>query len=92
LERYAKGLQLDERKFQTCVSKNPHATEIQRDIAEAEKSGLSGTPSFVIGRTGKETIEGVRVVGAMPYASFDQVFKSLLNERDTPLPARLAGN
>jgi protein-disulfide isomerase len=40
--------------------------------------GISATPSFVIGKTTAGAMEGVRVIGAMPFASFDAKLKEVL--------------
>ena len=66
--------------FEAC-STNPamHAEQIPRDIAEAQSLGISGTPSFVIGNTTATGVDGVLMVGAMPYAAFDAKLKSLLS-------------
>jgi hypothetical protein len=37
--------------------------------------GVSGTPTFVIGRTSASGLDGVRMVGAQPLAAFDAKFK-----------------
>ena len=47
-------------------------------MAKPEAAGVSGTPSFVVGRVNGDSIEGVRMVGAVPYAAFDAKFKELI--------------
>ena len=50
----------------------------QAEIVEGTKLGVSGTPTFVLGRTNPNAVEGPIVVGALPYALFDAKLKSLL--------------
>src|SRR5262245_4458576 len=46
-------------------------TEMQKDLGDATSVGVSGTPTFVIGRTAANGLDGVRLVGVQPYAMFD---------------------
>lgn len=41
-----------------------------------------GTPSFVIGKTAKDQIDRVRIVGAVPFSVFDSTIKDLLSARE----------
>ena len=50
-------------------------------MADAGLAGISGTPSFVVGRVTGDSVDGVRVVGAQPYATFDAKLKELLGTR-----------
>ena len=77
---FARELKMAPTAFEAC-STNPamHAEQIPRDIAEAQSLGISGTPSFVIGNTTATGVDGVLMVGAMPYAAFDAKLKSLLS-------------
>jgi protein-disulfide isomerase len=71
-------LKLDGARFGKCVADATHAAAIQKDVAEATAAGVNGTPTFVIGRASGDGVEGVRVVGAQPYAAFDAKIKELL--------------
>jgi protein-disulfide isomerase len=76
---FAKELQLDMPTFTACVA-NPaaHDAELRKDAAEAAKVGVSGTPSFVVGPTGADGLDGYLLVGAQPYPTFDAGLKELL--------------
>ena len=50
-------------------------------MSDAQAAGVNGTPTFVIGRAVGEGVDGVRVVGALPYAMFDAKIKELLSAR-----------
>jgi predicted DsbA family dithiol-disulfide isomerase len=39
---------------------------------------ITGTPTFIIGKTGDEWIEGKKLVGAQSYAVFDGAIRLLL--------------
>jgi len=69
---YAKELKLDLGKFRPCMASNRFKQSIDEDMQEGRSIGISGTPSFVIGRLVDGKLEGVRMVGAMPYINFAQ--------------------
>ena len=50
-------------------------------IPAGERAQISGTPSFVIGKTDKSEIAGVRIVGAVPFSVFDSTIKDLLTAK-----------
>ena len=52
--------------------------DINKQVAEGTAAGVSGTPSFIIGKVENGQLDGVRLVGAMPYASFDAKIQELL--------------
>lgn len=76
--RYAQELSLDTDSFTACLTSGKHAAAVQRDLAEANAAGLSGTPSFVLGRVSGTTVEGTAIVGAQPYQNFEANIKELL--------------
>src|SRR5213592_2694056 len=77
----AEELTLDRAEFQACLSKEKYTEQIRKDMADAGLAGISGTPSFVVGRVTGDSVDGVRVVGAQPYATFDAKLKELLGTR-----------
>lgn len=81
---FAQDLKLDIKAFGTCVDATSRFdADIQKDLVDATRAGVSATPSFVVGRTSAAGLEGVRVVGAQPYTVFDIKIKELL----VPAPA-----
>lgn len=81
LTNYAQQSQLDMPPFRACLDSQKYLPEIQREIREAEAMGISATPTFLIGKTTKEGVDGVKLVGAQPYAAFDSRFKELLSSK-----------
>lgn len=65
LKELAKAVGLDSAKFDECLAKKPHAADIDRDIADAQAAGVSGTPAFFI--------NGRMLSGAQPFESFKQM-------------------
>lgn len=73
----ATDLKLNVDTFRACVQSEKYKAAIQKDIQEALKVGANGTPSFVVGKTTPDSIEGELVIGAMPYQTFDEKLKAL---------------
>jgi len=78
IEGYAANVSMDVNKFKTCVAADKFKASIDKDIAEGTAAGINGTPSFVLGRVKDGKLQGVRMVGAMPYAQFDAKIKEML--------------
>ena len=74
---YAQDLKLDVSRFRACLESGKYKAAIQSDIQHALKIGANGTPSFVIGKSSPDTIDGELVIGAMPYQVFDEKLKEL---------------
>ncbi|MGK2848719.1 MAG: DsbA family protein [Minisyncoccota bacterium] len=77
----AQKLGLDQAKFQKCLDSGKNEQEVKDDMAEGEKVGVSGTPSWVIGKSNGDSIEGKLIVGAQPYAALKAVIDSALEEK-----------
>ena len=78
--RTAADLKLDTRAFATCTTSAKFDAEILADLQEGARIGITGTPTFVIGKTTTPSMEGPMVVGALPYAQFDAKLKDLLGK------------
>jgi protein-disulfide isomerase len=74
----AKLIKLDEKIFAECIASTRHMKAIDKDIADAGKAGLSGTPSFVIGKTTADVIKGEVVRGALPLSALETHIKKYL--------------
>lgn len=67
--------QLDADRFKACLMADKFTGAIKRAVAEANGQGISGTPTFLIGKTQGEVVNGIIVVGAKPIADFENVLK-----------------
>jgi protein-disulfide isomerase len=77
---FAQDLKLNVASFRACAADaSKFRAEIQKDTADAGLIGITGTPTFVIGRTIATGLDGVRFVGAQPIAVFEAKFKELLS-------------
>ncbi len=70
LKQYAGELGLNTNEFNECLASNKYAAEIQKDFADGQSAGVSGTPAFLI--------NGQMLSGAQPFSSFEQVIEALL--------------
>jgi predicted DsbA family dithiol-disulfide isomerase len=75
---YAQSLSLDVARFRTCLASDKYLAEIQRSVAGASAIDISGTPSFVLGKTTPEGVEGAKIEGALPSADFETKIKAWL--------------
>lgn len=54
-----------------CATSEKFKAQIQKDQADGQAAGVSGTPSFVIGKLGSDgKVTGELLVGAQPYVQF----------------------
>jgi len=75
LRQQAFDMGLDIEKYDLCLDSPDILKEIEQDSLEASRNGATGTPTFFIG-TQKDGF--VKLVGAQPYASFQDVLDSKL--------------
>ncbi len=73
----AASLKMDVNAFRTCVTSEKYKDAVQSDVMEAMRIGANGTPTFVLGKSTPEGVDGELVVGAMPFVVFDGKLKEL---------------
>lgn len=71
----ATQLGVDASKYATCVKENKYQSVIDRDTAEAQSSGGSGTPFTVVFNT--KTNKAAPISGALPYAQIMSVINAV---------------
>jgi protein-disulfide isomerase len=84
LPAHAAALSLDMAAFNECLQSTRYLAEIDQDAKDAKSISLTGTPSFIIGRTAPDKITGQVVVGAQPIRTFDVAIDKALAEGDAP--------
>jgi protein-disulfide isomerase len=75
LKQKAAKLSLDMKAFNSCLESGKYLTEIQGDVAEGVRVGVSGTPAMFI--------NGRLIVGAQPYAEIQKVIEDELKRAPT---------
>ncbi len=84
LPKHAEVLGLDVPKFQQCVESGKYAAKVRKDVADGQRAGVSGTPSFFLGLTepNSSEVKPVRSLkGAQPYPAFQAAIDDLLSSR-----------
>lgn len=77
---YANELSLKSDAFKSCMDSDKPAKEISDEAAYAGTLGITGTPTFVLGRPKGDVVEGRKIVGAQPYAAFETQVNEMLRE------------
>ena len=78
--KYGDKVGLDATIFRACVADKKFVAAIQKDTTDAGTLGISGTPSFVIAKTATDQMDGVRIVGAVPYTVYESTIKDMLGK------------
>jgi len=73
----ASQVRINPETFKTCLESGKYKEAVQGDLLEAMKIGADGTPAFVVGKSTPDGVDGELIVGAQPYAVFQDKFKSL---------------
>lgn len=59
-------------QFKSCLSSNKYQKNVDRDFADGQKAGVTGTPTFYI--------NGIQLVGAQPYSAFKTIIDQELSK------------
>jgi protein-disulfide isomerase len=78
IKKASEGLTLDAKGFQACLDSDKYKADVQKDASEAAKLQISGTPTFVLAKSAKDKLDGVRIVGAQPFSAFQAAIEGLL--------------
>jgi protein-disulfide isomerase len=79
LPDYAQKLDLDEQRFGDCLASGRYLSRVDHDSGAAEQMRITGTPTFIIGKSGNDWVEGKKIIGAQSYAVFDGAIRLLLS-------------
>ena len=75
LEKYATEIGLDMVKFKEALDKNTYKDAVAKDLADAGKAGVKGTPHFLV--------NGKAISGAQPFEAFKTVIDTEIKEMET---------
>jgi len=76
--RYAKDLGMNGGTFKSCLQTEKYKEAVAVDIAQARSIGASATPTFIVGKSTAEGVEGQLIIGAQPYEVFEEQITRLL--------------
>ncbi len=74
---FAAQLGMDVNALKNCIDTSKYKDSVQTDVMEALRVGANGTPTFIIGKSTAEGVDGEIMVGAMPYPQFEMKIKEL---------------
>ena len=77
LNKFASNMDLDMNKFSKCMSDNKWMNLINASVEDANRMGVTGTPSFFL--IGPEN-EILKIHGAQPYEAFKRTIDSVLKK------------
>jgi protein-disulfide isomerase len=78
IKKAVESLALDAKGFQACLDSDKYKADVQKDASEAATLQISGTPTFVLAKSAKDKLDGLRIVGAQPFAAFQSAIDGLL--------------
>ena len=78
LKQHAKDLGLDAEAFDQCLDSGRHAGDVQKNVADGTRYGITATPAFFI--------NGRPFVGAQPFEGFAQVIDDELERKGVERP------
>ncbi len=78
--RLARQADLNLTAFNACTASPLTAALVERDASDGRRAGFNGTPGFVIGRAAGDSVHGVVIRGAYPFALFQQAIDAALAE------------
>jgi protein-disulfide isomerase len=88
---HAEALGLDVSRFEECLNAGKQAEEIRKDMAEGQKAGVTGTPTFFLGYTDPSSSKVktlMRFTGAQPFSAFKAQIDRLLAEPPKTEPTK----
>jgi protein-disulfide isomerase len=75
LKKWAKEIGLNMTTFKSCFDSKKYDSEVNKDFSDGQNAGVSGTPTFFIGKRNEEP---QKIVGAQGFNVFKQAIDSLL--------------
>jgi protein-disulfide isomerase len=68
---------LDVGRFRDCLEGGKYKSVVQQAVTEAAGRGIRATPTFVVGKSTKEGVEGDVILGAVPLGVFQKKLEAL---------------
>jgi protein-disulfide isomerase len=78
LRSSAKAIVSDDASFRGCMDSEKYKAAVSADVSEAASLHLEGTPTFILARSKKDTLNGIQMTGAGSYTTFQQKIDELL--------------
>jgi len=65
-------------RFENCLRSHRYQSAIEQDERDAAALHIAGTPSFFIGRVTGGWLQGIELVGALPYSAYQEIIDRAL--------------
>ncbi len=78
IKSHAAKMGLKMEPFESCLGSGRYKKHIDKDIAEAQKAGVRGTPAFILGKTTDNLVSGEYISGTRDFNSFKSRIEKLL--------------
>ncbi len=78
LEDSARGVPLDMKRFSSCLDSHKYERAVRQEAERALRSRIHGTPSFILGKTTPEGVEGILIPGAFAAEEFGKLIQMFL--------------
>ncbi|MCX6624330.1 MAG: DsbA family protein [Acidobacteria bacterium] len=78
LAEFARKLSLSSKLFAACLDSRKYEAAVRKEAERALLSKIHGTPSFILGRTTPEGVEGVLIPGAFSAEEFGKLIEMFL--------------
>ncbi len=88
IAKAVESLSLDAEGLQSCLDSHKYKAEVQKDASDAAALQISGTPTFVLAKSATDKLNGVRIIGAQPFAAFQAAIDGLLKNSQLEAPSR----
>lgn len=70
---------LNQGEFKNCYDNEDTAEKVASNMQDAETMGVNGTPGILVGRVEDgQVVDAIRLAGALPIATFEQVIEDYL--------------
>ena len=81
LPSHAQSLSLDMKAFNECLASDRHLALIDQEAKDANAVRLTGTPSFIVGKTASDSITGQVIIGAQQVNVFSIAIDKVLGQK-----------
>jgi protein-disulfide isomerase len=81
LAGHARAAGIDAARFSECLASGRFAVRVAQGVADGSAIGVQGTPTFVVGRTTGDFVQGTPIRGAQPLETFRRIIDQALVEQ-----------
>lgn len=78
LEDLARQAALNTSQFTTCLDSRKYEQAVKTEAGKALRSRIRGTPSFILGRTTPDGVDGILIPGAFSAEDFGKLIQAFL--------------